>query len=217
MNENCMQFAILSLTTFSLMKIINYPWKFIILSDHTVISLLQSFNESCCIKTTPRQMHQWLFHWKCSSQMWCMLDAWTSMGTRYLFPEKATRRYRILIAGLHWGDRNETLTMQGACSGCLSSSVTLKSGIETMLMHYTSEVKVDAPRTPPDQNEDVGLQEFANLVSLFRTWLISRAILRFWKNKRDVGIHILALISKLTVSQAVTQCWSRVRYGSLKS
>lgn len=34
------------------------------------------------------------------------------------------------------------LRMQGACSGCPSSSVTLKSGIENMLMHYVSEVKV---------------------------------------------------------------------------
>ena len=29
------------------------------------------------------------------------------------------------------------LKMQGACSGCPSSSVTLKSGIENMLMHVT--------------------------------------------------------------------------------
>ena len=32
------------------------------------------------------------------------------------------------------------LTMQGSCSGCPSSSVTLKSGIENMLMHYIPEV-----------------------------------------------------------------------------
>lgn len=34
-----------------------------------------------------------------------------------------------------------TLKMMGACSGCPSSSVTLKSGIENMLMHYIPEVK----------------------------------------------------------------------------
>ena len=34
-----------------------------------------------------------------------------------------------------------TLEMQGSCSGCPSSSVTLKSGIENMLMHYIPEVK----------------------------------------------------------------------------
>jgi hypothetical protein len=32
------------------------------------------------------------------------------------------------------------LKMQGSCSGCSSSSVTLKSGIERMLMHYVPEV-----------------------------------------------------------------------------
>lgn len=33
-----------------------------------------------------------------------------------------------------------SLKMQGACSGCPSSAVTLKSGIENMLMHYVPEV-----------------------------------------------------------------------------
>lgn len=33
------------------------------------------------------------------------------------------------------------LKMMGACSGCPSSGVTLKSGIENMLMHYIPEVK----------------------------------------------------------------------------
>lgn len=32
------------------------------------------------------------------------------------------------------------LKMQGACSGCPSSSITLKSGIENMLRHYIPEV-----------------------------------------------------------------------------
>ena len=31
--------------------------------------------------------------------------------------------------------------LSGACDGCPSSSVTLKSGIENMLMHYVPEVK----------------------------------------------------------------------------
>ena len=30
---------------------------------------------------------------------------------------------------------------QGACSGCPSSTITLKSGIENMLRHYIPEVK----------------------------------------------------------------------------
>merc|ERR1719152_1141610 len=34
-----------------------------------------------------------------------------------------------------------SLEMQGSCSGCPSSSATLKGGIENMLMHYIPEVK----------------------------------------------------------------------------
>ena len=33
------------------------------------------------------------------------------------------------------------LQMQGACSGCPSSSATLKHGIEGLLKHYVPEVK----------------------------------------------------------------------------
>ena len=32
------------------------------------------------------------------------------------------------------------LQMQGACSGCPSSTITLKNGIENMLKHYVPEV-----------------------------------------------------------------------------
>lgn len=33
------------------------------------------------------------------------------------------------------------LRMQGACSGCPSSTITLKNGVETMLRHYLPEVR----------------------------------------------------------------------------
>ena len=41
-----------------------------------------------------------------------------------------------------WDEKTGTVTvkMQGACDGCPSSSVTLKSGIENMLRHYVPEV-----------------------------------------------------------------------------
>ena len=41
-----------------------------------------------------------------------------------------------------WDEATGTVTvkMQGACDGCPSSSVTLKSGIENMLRHYVPEV-----------------------------------------------------------------------------
>jgi len=38
-----------------------------------------------------------------------------------------------------------TVKLQGSCAGCPSSSVTLKSGVENMLMHYIPEItRVDA-------------------------------------------------------------------------
>merc|ERR1712238_493105 len=47
------------------------------------------------------------------------------------------------------------LQMQGSCSGCPSSSVTLKSGIENMLMHYIPEVtEVTAVGEEEDDDED---------------------------------------------------------------
>ncbi|KAE8721558.1 NFU1 iron-sulfur cluster scaffold-like protein [Hibiscus syriacus] len=50
------------------------------------------------------------------------------------------------------------LKMQGACSGCPSSSVTLKSGIENMLMHYVPEVKgVEQELDNEDEDEDATL------------------------------------------------------------
>ncbi|NNU15755.1 NifU family protein [Parvularcula sp. ZS-1/3] len=39
------------------------------------------------------------------------------------------------------GDGIVFLTMQGACAGCPSSTMTLKSGIENLLKHYVPEVQ----------------------------------------------------------------------------
>jgi Fe-S cluster biogenesis protein NfuA len=55
-----------------------------------------------------------------------------------------------------------TLKMMGACSGCPSSAVTLKSGIENMLMHYIPEVK-GVVEAGPDEYEDEGAKAFAKL------------------------------------------------------
>jgi Fe-S cluster biogenesis protein NfuA len=40
----------------------------------------------------------------------------------------------------HFAEGIVYVRMQGACSGCPSSSATLKSGIENMLRHYVPEV-----------------------------------------------------------------------------
>lgn len=54
------------------------------------------------------------------------------------------------------------LKMMGACSGCPSSAVTLKSGIENMLMHYIPEVK-QVIEDDPDEAEQENHKEFKKL------------------------------------------------------
>ena len=45
---------------------------------------------------------------------------------------------------------------------CCVTQVTLKSGIENMLMHYIPEVK-EVVEAPPDEAQSAGLSEFAKL------------------------------------------------------
>ncbi|KJX97960.1 HIRA-interacting protein 5 [Zymoseptoria brevis] len=56
-------------------------------------------------------------------------------------------------------DGQVMLKLRGACRTCDSSTVTLKNGIESMLMHYIEEVK--GVQQVLDQEEEVALQEFA--------------------------------------------------------
>jgi len=51
--------------------------------------------------------------------------------------------------------------LKGSCRGCSSSTVTLKSGIERMLMHYIPEVKGVEQILDPE--EEVALNEFSKL------------------------------------------------------
>lgn len=53
------------------------------------------------------------------------------------------------------------LKLKGSCRGCSSSSVTLKNGIERMLMHYVPEVK--AVEQVLDEEEKIALDEFNKL------------------------------------------------------
>ena len=55
-----------------------------------------------------------------------------------------------------------TLKMMGACSGCPSSAITLKSGIENMLMHYIPEVKC-VEEAPEDEAEAEGNRAFQEM------------------------------------------------------
>ena len=53
------------------------------------------------------------------------------------------------------------LKLQGSCTGCPSSSVTLKSGIQNMLMHYIPEV--EGVQEVKDEVDLVGEAEFDKL------------------------------------------------------
>ena len=46
----------------------------------------------------------------------------------------------IIFKGFDGGSGTVFLHLQGACSGCPSSTITLKNGIENMLRHYVPEV-----------------------------------------------------------------------------
>ncbi|KAH8178156.1 nifU-like domain-containing protein [Sarocladium implicatum] len=56
-------------------------------------------------------------------------------------------------------DGQVLLKLRGACRTCDSSTVTLKNGIEGMLMHYIEEVK--GVHQVLDQEEEIAMQEFA--------------------------------------------------------
>jgi len=59
------------------------------------------------------------------------------------------------------GDGLVRVKLKGSCRGCSSSTVTLKSGIERMMMHYIPEVK--GVEQILDQEEEVSLDEFTKL------------------------------------------------------
>jgi len=56
-------------------------------------------------------------------------------------------------------DGQVLLKLRGACRTCDSSTVTLKNGIEGMLMHYIEEVR--GVNQVLDQEEEIAIQEFA--------------------------------------------------------
>ncbi|KAL2007813.1 hypothetical protein VTN00DRAFT_7795 [Thermoascus crustaceus] len=58
------------------------------------------------------------------------------------------------------------LKLRGACRTCDSSTVTLKNGIESMLMHYIEEVK--GVTQVLDQEEEIAMHEFAKFEEKLR-------------------------------------------------
>ncbi|MCJ1362910.1 hypothetical protein MMC16_002016 [Acarospora aff. strigata] len=61
---------------------------------------------------------------------------------------------------------NVLLKLRGACRTCDSSTVTLKNGIESMLMHYIEEVQ--GVTQVLDQEEEVAMKEFAKFEEKLR-------------------------------------------------
>ena len=62
----------------------------------------------------------------------------------------------IEFRGFHEGQ--VLLKLRGACRTCDSSTVTLKNGIESMLMHYIEEVQ--GVQQVFDEEEEVAMREF---------------------------------------------------------
>jgi len=58
------------------------------------------------------------------------------------------------------------LKLRGACRTCDSSTVTLKNGIESMLMHYIEEVK--GVNQVLDEEEEIAMKEFARFEEKLR-------------------------------------------------
>lgn len=63
----------------------------------------------------------------------------------------------IEFRGFH--DGQVLLKLRGACRTCDSSTVTLKNGIESMLMHYIEEVQ--GVQQVLDEEEEIAMKEFA--------------------------------------------------------
>ncbi|KAG6814422.1 hypothetical protein H0H92_007425 [Tricholoma furcatifolium] len=67
----------------------------------------------------------------------------------------------IEYRGFDESDGLVRVKLKGSCRGCSSSTVTLKSGIERMMMHYIPEVK--GVEQILDQDEEIALEEFNKL------------------------------------------------------
>lgn len=58
------------------------------------------------------------------------------------------------IEFLNYDNGNLLLELGGACSGCAGSTMTLKMGIENMLMHYVPEIKSVEAQDDPNSAVD---------------------------------------------------------------
>lgn len=59
-----------------------------------------------------------------------------------------------VIDFVNYKDGHLDLILGGACSGCASSTITLKMGVENMLKHYVPEVKTISAEDDPNSTVD---------------------------------------------------------------
>ena len=61
--------------------------------------------------------------------------------TNNIQPNVAMHGGEVIFQDFHESNGQVTMLMSGSCSGCASSMMTLKMGVENMLKHYVPEVK----------------------------------------------------------------------------
>ena len=59
-----------------------------------------------------------------------------------------------VIDFVNYKDGHLNLILGGACSGCASSTITLKLGVEHMIKHYVPEVQSISAEDDPNSNVD---------------------------------------------------------------
>ncbi len=59
-----------------------------------------------------------------------------------------------VIDFVNYKDGHLDLILGGACSGCASSTITLKMGVENMIKHYVPEVQSISAEDDPNSNVD---------------------------------------------------------------
>lgn len=69
----------------------------------------------------------------------------------------------ILFEGFNHEDGIVTVRLAGACVGCGSSEITLRNGVENMLMHYVPEVKGLVQAEDEEALQQLSTSEFETL------------------------------------------------------
>jgi len=72
---------------------------------------------------------------------------------QYVQPAVASHGGMIRLEDFHMESGRVLVMLQGSCSGCSSSTITLKMGVENMLKHYVPEVTAVDGMDDPDYND----------------------------------------------------------------